>query len=91
MSKRKVEKKPEIRRILAGNIKYYRTQRKMTQQKLAEKAGIAEQTIKNFEKGRTWGQDYTVSAIAKSLKIKVYELYVPQPEAVRRKHANTFR
>ena len=78
MSKRKVEKKQEIRRILACNIKYYRALRKITQKKLAEKAGIVQQTVKNFEKGRTWGQDYTVSVIAKVLKIKVWELYVPK-------------
>jgi DNA-binding XRE family transcriptional regulator len=50
----------------------------MTQKRLAKKAGIVEQTVKNFEKGRTWGQDYTVSAIAKALNIKVWELYVPK-------------
>jgi len=78
MKRKKIKKINEIRKILAGNIKYFRQKRKITQIKLAEKTGLAEQTIKNFEKGRTWGQDCTVTAIAKALKIKVWELYIPK-------------
>jgi len=78
MSKKKTGKVNQIRKILAGNIKFYRQKKNITQMELAEKTGLAGQTIKNFEKGRTWGQDCTVTAIAKALKIKVWELYVPK-------------
>jgi transcriptional regulator with XRE-family HTH domain len=66
---------PEIRAILAQNIKSFRTHREWSQADLAEKAGISIPFLSDIERGNKWPYPDTLSKLAKALKVDVYELF----------------
>jgi len=67
-----------IRGVFARNVKYYREVLKYSQEKLAEKAGLSVQTIKDIEGYRRWVSDKTVSLLAKSLNLQEFQLFLPE-------------
>ena len=67
-----------IRKSLSSNIKKYREQLGITQEKLAEKAGISANMINDIEGCRTWISDKTLIKLATALKVDTYRLFVPQ-------------
>ncbi|GHV82635.1 hypothetical protein AGMMS49991_11930 [Spirochaetia bacterium] len=67
-----------IRKILAGNIKKYRKKFEYSQEKLAEKAHLAVQTLKDIEGCRRWVSSKTITKLAKALNIAEYQLLVPE-------------
>ena len=73
----KVINNQKIRGILAENVQKYRKSLNYSQEKLAEKAELSVQTIKNIECGRSWVSDTTISVISKSLNIPEYQLFLP--------------
>jgi transcriptional regulator with XRE-family HTH domain len=79
-------KKPDLRRILATNLKEQRKMLGLSQEKLAEMAGISWQTVNSIECHRTWVSDKTLETLADALKIESFQLLLPientQPKAI---------
>jgi transcriptional regulator with XRE-family HTH domain len=71
------EKKPELRRILAANLKEQRNILGLSQEKLAELAGLSWQTVNSIECQRTWVSDKTLENLANALKIETFQLLLP--------------
>lgn len=70
-------KKPVIRQILASNLKKHRKSLGLSQEKLAEIAGLSWQTINSIECCRTWVSDLTLNSLADALKIETFQLLIP--------------
>jgi transcriptional regulator with XRE-family HTH domain len=69
--------KPTLRGILAVNLKEHRKTLGLSQEKLAEMAGISWQTVNSIECHRTWVSDKTLENLADALKINSYQLLLP--------------
>ena len=67
----------ELRGCLSSNIKRYRKRLFLTQEKLAERAGLSAQTINDIEGCRTWVSDKSLIKIADSLRTTPAELLLP--------------
>ena len=65
----------ELRAILGKGIRFFRQQRKFSQATLAEMAGISVTFISNIERGIKYPTSDTLSAIANSLEVEVFELF----------------
>ena len=70
-----------MRQCLSANIKTYRKHLFLTQENLAEKAGLSAQTINDIEGCRTWVSDKSLIKIADSLCTTPAELLLPMPAA----------
>ncbi|MCR4733849.1 MAG: helix-turn-helix domain-containing protein [Treponema sp.] len=62
---------------MGENLKRIRKSKKITQEKLAEKANVSPDTIKSLEQGRTWLSDSVLSQITEALNIDVVKLFIP--------------
>ncbi|MCL2213909.1 MAG: helix-turn-helix domain-containing protein [Treponema sp.] len=71
------DKAQVIRRNLATNIKRFREMEGITQESLAEKAGISTAMICDIEGCRTWISDKTLASLSMALKIDAYRLFIP--------------
>jgi len=67
-----------IRITLAKNVKSYRNVLEYSQERLAEKAGLSVQTIKDIEGGRRWVSDNSLEMLAKALNIAEFKLLLPE-------------
>ncbi|GHU48474.1 hypothetical protein FACS1894200_05610 [Spirochaetia bacterium] len=67
-----------IRKILAGNIRKYRKNFEYSQEKLAEKAQLSVQTLKDIEGCRRWIGSKTITKLANALNVAEYQLLVPE-------------
>ena len=65
----------ELRVILGKGIRFYRQQRQLSQANLAEKANISITFLSNIERGIKFPTSDTLSAVANSLDVEVYELF----------------
>jgi len=72
-----VGKKPVLRKILAENLKEQRKILGLSQEKLAEMAGLSWQTVNSIECHRTWVSDKTLENLADVLKIESFQLLLP--------------
>jgi transcriptional regulator with XRE-family HTH domain len=70
-------KKTGLRRILAENLKKHRKTLGLSQEKLAEMAGLSWQTVNSIECHRTWVSDKTLESLADALKIETFQLLLP--------------
>ena len=70
-------KKTILRIILAKNLKAHRKTLGLSQEKLAEIAGLSWQTVNSIECHRTWVSDNTLESLAEALKIEVFQLLLP--------------
>jgi len=68
-----------LRQILSQNIKNHRDLLSLSQEKLAEKAQISPNMIRDIEGCRTWVSDTTLINIAAALKTDIYRLFMPYP------------
>ena len=59
------------------NIKNHRELLGISQEKLAEKAQISSNMIRDIEGCRTWVSDTTLLNIASALKTDIYRLFMP--------------
>jgi len=75
-------KKPMLRLILAANLKRHRKTFNLSQEKLAEIAGVSWQTINSIESHRTWVSDNTLESLANALKIDSYQLLLPIEDTI---------
>jgi transcriptional regulator with XRE-family HTH domain len=71
----------ELRETLAENIKKQRRIFGLTQEKLAEAAGISSNMINDIEGCRTWVSDKTILKLAAALHVEVYQLLIPGEKA----------
>ena len=70
----------KLRKLLSANIKKYRAELGLSQEKLAEIVTLSDQTINDIEGCRTWVSDKTLVKIARALKVEVYQLMYPDTE-----------
>jgi transcriptional regulator with XRE-family HTH domain len=80
---------PNIRDILARNIKESRRKCGFSQEKLAERAGISTPFVAMIEVSRKFPTPDVLDRIARALNIKTYELFAVPPspeEAMERLH-----
>jgi len=75
-------KKPVLRQILATNLKEHRKTLGLSQEKLAEMAGLSWQTINSIECHRTWVSDKTLENLADALRIETFQLLLPVKTAI---------
>jgi len=75
-------KEASIRDILAMNIKEYRRKNSLSQEKLAEKAGISTPFVAMIEVSRKFPTPDILDKIAGALNIKTWQLFAvtPTPE-----------
>jgi len=66
-----------LRKTLATNIKKHREFLGITQEKLAETAGISANMINDVEGCRSWVSDKTLVKLSSALKIETYRLFMP--------------
>ncbi|GHV90015.1 hypothetical protein AGMMS50268_05180 [Spirochaetia bacterium] len=73
----------KLRKILSANIKNRRKALGISQEKLAETAGLSAQTINDIEGCRMWVSDKSIVKLAESLKVEAYQLLIPNIEIER--------
>ena len=71
------DKSETLRKTLSANIKKHREYLGLTQEKLAEKAGLSANMVNDIEGCRTWISDKTLVNLASALKIETYRLFLP--------------
>jgi transcriptional regulator with XRE-family HTH domain len=68
----------DVRKTISINIKNHRRLLGLSQEKLAEKAGISSNMVRDIEGCRTWVSDNTLSNIAAALETDIYRLFMPE-------------
>lgn len=68
----------ELKKIFGENIKARRERLGLTQERLAEKAFVSNNTISDIESGDKFARSKTLVNLAKALDTDVYELMKPQ-------------
>jgi Zn-dependent peptidase ImmA (M78 family)/transcriptional regulator with XRE-family HTH domain len=66
--------------VIAGNMILYRKALRLSQERLAEMAGVTRQSINNYEKGKTLPDSKTLSNLAYVLGIGLDDLLRPEGE-----------
>jgi len=72
------KKQVNLRKTLSKNIKNHRELLGLTQEKLAEKAKISSNMLRDIEGCRTWVSDSTLINIAAALDTETYRLLMPE-------------
>ncbi len=62
--------------ILKNNLKLYRNMRNLTQEQLAEMAGISTDYISELERGKKVPSIKRLDYIAKALNIEIYKFFL---------------
>jgi len=73
-----IKKAQNLRKTLSKNIKNHRELLGLTQEKLAEKAKISSNMVRDIEGCRTWVSDSTLINIAAALETDTYRLFMPE-------------
>jgi len=68
-----------LRKVLASNMKHYRKKLGLSQTKLAETAGIADNYIALIETGKRFPSVCMLERIAKALEVDTLELFSIEP------------
>jgi transcriptional regulator with XRE-family HTH domain len=71
------DKSDTIKRTLSANIKKHRGNLGMTQEKLAEKAGISANMVNDIEGCRSWISETTLAKLSTALQVETYRLFMP--------------
>ena len=71
-----MENKPDIKEIFSKKLREKRRKYGLTQEKLAEKAGISTHYLALLETGRNFPTSETLERLAAALEIYVYELFI---------------
>jgi transcriptional regulator with XRE-family HTH domain len=72
------DKSPNLRKILASNIKKQREKLGITQENLAAQSDISAAMMNDIEGCRTWISDKTLVNLSSALKIDAYRLLIPE-------------
>jgi transcriptional regulator with XRE-family HTH domain len=67
------------RKLLSANIKAERKKLGITQEKLAEIAGLSAQMVHDIEGCRTWVSDKTLQKLSDVLGVDIFQLLLPPP------------
>jgi len=67
-----------IREVFAKNVKNFREILNYSQERLAEKAGLSVQSIKDIEGCRRWVSDNTLTNLSKALNVSEFQLFLPE-------------
>jgi transcriptional regulator with XRE-family HTH domain len=70
-------KHTKVRKVLSSNLKKYREELGLSQEKLAEKAEISTMMVKDIEACRTWVSDKTLESLASALETDIFRLLMP--------------
>jgi transcriptional regulator with XRE-family HTH domain len=65
----------ELKGVLGKNIKFFRSQKHLSQADLADKAGISITFLSNVERGNNFPLARTLCSLAKALEVEVFELF----------------
>jgi transcriptional regulator with XRE-family HTH domain len=65
----------DLRQILSKNIKSLRSQRSLSQNELAQKAGISIPFLSNIERAVKWPHPATLVKLARALDVEAYTLF----------------
>ena len=68
----------EERRRLGANIQCFRKARGLTQQELADRAGVEQKQVSRIERGEISPTVDTVAKIARALGVPIGDLFAPQ-------------
>ncbi|GMO26937.1 MAG: hypothetical protein Pg6A_14370 [Termitinemataceae bacterium] len=71
----------KLRRTFSKNLKKYRALAGFSQERLAEAAGISDQTVNDIEGCRKWVSDKTLIKLSIALGIEAYQLLIPLAES----------
>ena len=69
----------ELQTRVLTNLRTYRKKRGLTQEKLADKAGLSRQMMNDIEGRRRWLTKGTLVKLVNALEIDVHELFIPTP------------
>ena len=75
-----------IRKVLAVNVKKCRNDLQYSQEKLAEKAKLSVQTIKDIEGCRRWVSDSALTRLARALNTTEFRLLIPEKYDTEKKY-----
>ena len=67
----------DLKTVFSTNLKKFRVFRELTQNELAEKSGLSNQTIIRMEGGKLWPSEKTLCKISETLNIEPYKFFVP--------------
>jgi len=81
-------KPEEVQRILSGNVKTQRNKLQISQERLAEAAGLSVQTINDIEGGRKWVSAKTITKLSTALNVECFQLLIPDFFTQNRKEAS---
>jgi len=70
-------KPEEVQKILSVNVKNQRNKLKISQERLAETAGLSVQTINDIEGCRKWVSARTITKLSAALNVECFQLLVP--------------
>ena len=63
--------------IFRNNLRFYRNEQGLTQEKLSELTGISTDYLSEIERGKKTPSFKRMEIIAKALHIEVYKLFMP--------------
>lgn len=69
--------KPEISTLFSENIRRIRKEKSLTQEQLAEQAGISTRHLSDIERADSFPSPEVIEQIAKVLEIPSYSLFIP--------------
>ena len=63
--------------IFRNNLRFYRNEQRLTQEKLSELTGISTDYLSEIERGKKTPSFKRMELIAKALNLEVYKLFMP--------------
>lgn len=66
----------DLRKPLGNKIKYFRKQKGLTQEQLAEKIGIETNTLSNIETGKSFMSFKVFQKLPEILEVQPYEFFI---------------
>lgn len=72
----------ELSDIYIKNLKKYRNEKQISQERLSEKAGISPSFLSDIENGKKWGSFETLVSLANALEVEPYELLLPNSQSI---------
>jgi len=67
----------EVQKILSVNVKNQRNKLEISQERLAEIAGLSVQTVNDIEGCRKWVSAKTITKLSAALNVECFQLLIP--------------
>jgi len=81
-------KPEEVLKILSANVRNQRNKLRISQERLAQAAGLSVQTINDIEGGRKWVSAKTITKLSTALNMECFQLLIPDFFSQSRKEAS---